>query len=158
MQWNEPLTLTLSSSDGERTPRTEISCSEPLNQTCDDVAQASSPASSPGVPPGIRAGSGTLPQLAAGTDCATGFMGMVAEIPVRGLRNPNRKHVLAIALIRSTANGAPHVGKLQTFATPPAQEWQDNHLKKLCVLQPCIAIKLSCGRIPDFVRSRFRFH
>jgi type I restriction enzyme M protein len=35
------------------------------------VAQASSPASSPGVPPGVRAGSGTLPQLAAGTDCAT---------------------------------------------------------------------------------------
>ena len=39
-----------------------------------DVAQASSPAGSPGVPPGVRAGSGTLPQLAAGTDCATRFM------------------------------------------------------------------------------------
>jgi len=38
------------------------------------VAQASSPASSPGVPPGVRAGSGTLPQPAAGTDCATRFV------------------------------------------------------------------------------------
>ncbi len=35
------------------------------------VAQASSPAGSSGVSPDVRAGSGTLPQLAAGTDCAT---------------------------------------------------------------------------------------
>ncbi len=38
-----------------------------------EVAQASSPASSTGVTPGIRASSGTLPQLAAGTDGATRF-------------------------------------------------------------------------------------
>ena len=48
---------------------------EPLNRKAGDVAQASSPASSPGVPPGGRAGSETLPQLAAGTDCATRFAG-----------------------------------------------------------------------------------
>ncbi|MBI3853550.1 MAG: SDR family oxidoreductase [Verrucomicrobia bacterium] len=39
------------------------------------VAQASSPASSPGVPPGVSAGSGTLPQLAAGTGCTTRILG-----------------------------------------------------------------------------------
>ena len=39
-----------------------------------EVAQASPPAGSPGVPPGVRAGSETLPQLAAGTACATRFM------------------------------------------------------------------------------------
>jgi len=37
----------------------------------DKVAQASPPAGSPGVPPGVSAGSETLPQSAAGTDCAT---------------------------------------------------------------------------------------
>ena len=36
-----------------------------------NVAQASSPAGSPGVSPGVSIGSGTLPQPAAGTDCAT---------------------------------------------------------------------------------------
>jgi electron-transferring-flavoprotein dehydrogenase len=36
-----------------------------------NVAQASSPAGSPGVSPGVSTGSGTLPQPAAGTDCAT---------------------------------------------------------------------------------------
>ncbi len=36
-----------------------------------NVAQASSPAGSPGVSPGVSVGSGTLPQPAAGTDCAT---------------------------------------------------------------------------------------
>jgi electron-transferring-flavoprotein dehydrogenase len=35
------------------------------------VAQASSPAGSPGVSPGVSTGSGTLPQPAAETDCAT---------------------------------------------------------------------------------------
>src|SRR6266576_2052942 len=39
------------------------------------VAQASPPAGSPGVPPGVCAGSETLPQLAAGTDCATWSIG-----------------------------------------------------------------------------------
>ena len=36
-----------------------------------NVAQASSPAGSPGVSPGVSTGSATLPQPAAGTDCAT---------------------------------------------------------------------------------------
>ena len=40
-----------------------------------NIAQASSPAGSPGVPPGVFTGGGTPPQLAAGTDCATRFMG-----------------------------------------------------------------------------------
>ena len=40
-----------------------------------EVAQASSPASSSGVPPAVYAGSESLPQLAAGTDCATRFIG-----------------------------------------------------------------------------------
>jgi electron-transferring-flavoprotein dehydrogenase len=37
----------------------------------DKVAQASSPAGLPGVSPGVSTGSGTLPQPAAGTECAT---------------------------------------------------------------------------------------
>jgi len=55
-----PLTPALSASEGERQTAANGG----------DVAQASSPASWPGVPPGVGAGSGTLPQLAAGTDCA----------------------------------------------------------------------------------------
>ncbi len=51
-----------------------------------EVAQASSPASSPGVPPGGPVVSGTLPQLAAGTDCATGFL----ESPSKTRRLPER--------------------------------------------------------------------
>jgi electron-transferring-flavoprotein dehydrogenase len=47
-----------------------------------DVAQASSPASSTGVPPGVPAVSETLPQLAAGTDCAT----LPSSLKVVGVR------------------------------------------------------------------------
>ena len=66
---------TLSRANGEKISRKEDPPIEPLNQSNDGVAQASSPASSPGVPPGVRAGSETQPQLAAGTDCATGLIG-----------------------------------------------------------------------------------
>ena len=64
---------------GARIRRKKISRFEPLNRMTDDVAQASSPASSPGVPPGVRSDSETLPQLAAGTDCATRFTGTAAS-------------------------------------------------------------------------------
>ncbi|HEX7570471.1 MAG TPA: hypothetical protein VF492_08195, partial [Verrucomicrobiae bacterium] len=49
-----------------------------------NVAQASSPAGSPGVSPGVSTGSGTLPQPAAGTDCAT---------------SPSRSKVIGVRLL-----------------------------------------------------------
>ena len=63
----------------------------------DKVAQASSPADSPGVSPGVSTGSGTLPQPAAGTDCAT---------------SPGRSKVVGVRLLDQGVDkkGAPSDG------------------------------------------------
>jgi hypothetical protein len=65
----------------------DLGISQRRNEPTCTVAQASPPASPPGVPPGVRVGSETLPQLAAGADCATWFM-KSAEAPVASARNP----------------------------------------------------------------------
>ena len=120
-----------------------------------EVAQASSPASSPGVPPGVRAGSGTLPQLAAGTDCATRFMGSFDLQPWTrpGARN---RSALASGCCRSGTGGSPV--RIATHgrdarATTPFRPWPGQgspwSISRLVMILLSAALAAGCGKHGD---------
>ena len=130
------------------------------------VAQASPPASSPGVPPGVRAGSETLPQLAAGTAALHGsWVGLVFLVAAIG---PVSVASVGLASLKEPPQLSPLLVDSHGKPITKERDWlkQREVLKKqwLAVLGDLPARKpklkteiLNTEHLPGFTRQHLRY-